>query len=64
MHVSLQIKIMAKHVKSYWLETVGSRIIYKLDLKNLILYVLPIENILGKWPEVLLETIQIFLRAS
>ena len=30
----------------WWLKSVGSRIIYELDPKNPILYVLPIENIL------------------
>ena len=35
-----------------WLDSVGSRILYELDPKNPILYVLPIENILGKLPVV------------
>ena len=34
------------------LESVGSRILFELDHKKPILYVLPIENILGKLPVV------------
>ena len=32
---------------SGWLESVGSRVLYELDYKNPILYVIPIEIILG-----------------
>ena len=35
-----------------WLETVGSQIVFELDPKSPILYVLPIKNILGKLPVV------------
>ncbi len=37
---------------SGWLESVGSRVLYELDYKKLILYVIPIESILGKLPVV------------
>ena len=37
---------------SGWLESVGSRVLYELDYKNPILYVIPIESILGKLPVV------------
>ncbi len=33
---------------SGWLESVGSRVLYELDYKKPILYVIPIESILGK----------------
>jgi hypothetical protein len=33
---------------SGWLEYVGSRIIYKLDYRRPVLYVIPIQSILGK----------------
>ena len=35
-----------------WMESVSSRMLFELDPKNPILYVLPIENILGKLPVV------------
>ena len=35
-----------------WLESVGSQMLYELDPRKPILYVLPIENILGKLPVV------------
>ena len=35
-----------------WLESVGSRVVYKLDYKKPILYVIPIQSILGKLPVV------------
>ena len=31
-----------------WLASVGSRVVYELDYKKPILYVVPIQNILGK----------------
>ena len=34
------------------LDSIGSRIIYELDHRNLILYVIPIQSILGKLPVV------------
>ena len=33
-----------------WLESVGSRVVYELDYKKPILYVIPIQSILGKLP--------------
>ena len=42
-----------------WMESVSSRMLFELDPQNPILYVLPIENILGKlWS--LLETLELF----
>ena len=35
-----------------WLESVGSRVVYELDYKKPILYVIPIQSILGKLPVV------------
>ena len=35
-----------------WLESVGSRILYELDPKMPVLYVVPVESILGKLPVV------------
>ena len=35
-----------------WLESVGSRVVYELDYKKLVLYVIPIQSILGKLPVV------------
>ena len=35
-----------------WLDSVGSRVVYELDYKKPILYVIPIESILGKLPVV------------
>ena len=35
-----------------WLESVGSRVLYELDYKKPILYVVPIQSILGKLPVV------------
>jgi hypothetical protein len=37
---------------SGWLESVGSRIVYKLEYRNPVLYVIPIQSILGKLPVV------------
>ena len=33
-----------------WLESVGSRVVYELDYKKPVLYVIPIQSILGKLP--------------
>jgi hypothetical protein len=44
--------IAIKHLFSGWLESVGSRILSELDYKKPILYVIPIESILGKLPVV------------
>ena len=35
-----------------WLESVGSRVVYELDYKKPVLYVVPIQSILGKLPVV------------
>jgi len=35
-----------------WLESIGSRVVYELDYKKPILYVIPIQSILGKLPVV------------
>ncbi len=35
-----------------WLESIGSRVVYELDYKKPILYVSPIQSILGKLPVV------------
>ena len=35
-----------------WLKSIGSQIVYELDHRKPVLYVIPIENILGKLPVV------------
>ena len=35
-----------------WLESVGSRVLYELDPKKPVLYVVPVESIIGKLPVV------------
>ena len=35
-----------------WLESVGSRVVYELDYKKPVLYIMPIQSILGKLPVV------------
>ena len=42
------IAITAKCFLLGWLVSVGSRVVYELDYKKPILYVVPIQNILGK----------------
>ena len=42
------IVIIAECFLSGWLASVGSRVVYELDNKKPILYVVPIQNILGK----------------
>ncbi len=37
---------------SGWLESVGSLVTYELDYKKPILYIIPVERILGKLPVV------------
>jgi len=39
-------------IYSGWLGSIGSRVVYELDHKNPILYVIPIQSILGKLPVV------------
>ena len=42
------IAIIAECFLLGWLASVGSRVVYKLDYKKPILFVVPIQNILGK----------------
>ena len=35
-----------------WLESVGSRMVYELDYRKPVLYVVPMQSILGKYPAV------------
>ena len=42
------IAIIADYFLFGWLASVGSRVVYELDYKKPILYVVPIQNILGK----------------
>ncbi len=35
-----------------WLESIGSRVVHELDYKKPILYVIPIQSIIGKLPVV------------
>ena len=42
----------SQYCLSGWLESVGSRVLCELDYKKPILYVIPIESILGKLPVV------------
>ena len=35
-----------------WLKSIGSQIVYELDHRKPVLYVIPIQNILGKLPVV------------
>ena len=37
-------------VSAGWLKSIGSQIVYELDHKKPVLYVIPVENILGKLP--------------
>jgi hypothetical protein len=46
-----------------WLESVGSRVVYELDYKNPILYVVPIQSILGKLPVVPVVMLALFRTA-
>ncbi len=40
------------YVITGWLKSTGSRVVYKLDHRKPVLYVIPIEHILGKLPAV------------
>ena len=42
------IAIIADYFLLGWLASVGSRVVYELDYKKPILYVVPIQNIMGK----------------
>jgi hypothetical protein len=48
MHIIAIILIISDCFLAGWLESVGSRVVYELDYKKLILYVIPIQSILGK----------------
>ncbi len=48
MHIIAFIAIIVDCFVVGWLESVGSRVVYELDYKKPILYVVPIQNILGK----------------
>ncbi len=50
MHIIAIISIIADCFLAGWLESVGSRVAYELDYKKPILYVVPIQSILGKLP--------------
>ncbi len=50
MHIIAFIAIIVDCFFVGWLESVGSRVVYELDYKKPILYVVPIQNILGKLP--------------
>ena len=52
MHVIAFIAIIVDCFIVGWLESVGSRVVYELDYKKPILYVVPIQNILDKLPVV------------
>ncbi len=40
------------YVITGWLKSIGSRVVYELDHRKPVLYVIPIEHILGKLPVV------------
>jgi hypothetical protein len=48
MHITVIISIISDCFLVGWLESVGSRVVYELDYKKTILYVIPIQSILGK----------------
>ena len=48
MHIISIISIVSDFFLAGWLESVGSRVVNELDYKKPILYVIPIQNILGK----------------
>ncbi len=50
-HVKLIIMFTSQCIAG-WLDSVSSRVVYELDYKKLILYVIPIDSILGKLPVV------------
>ena len=50
MHIIAFIAIIVDCIVVGWMESVGSRVVYELDYKKPILYVVPIQNILGKLP--------------
>ena len=50
MHIIAIITVISDYFLVGWLESVGSREVYELDYKKPILYVVPIQSILGKLP--------------
>ena len=48
MHIIAIIAIISYGFVLGWLESVGSRVVYELDYKKPVLYVIPIQSILGK----------------
>ena len=50
MHIIAIISIISDCILAGWLASVGSRVVYELDYKKPILYVIPIQSILGKLP--------------
>ncbi len=50
MHIIAFIAVIVVCFLVGWLESVGSRVVYELDYKKPILYVVPIQSILGKLP--------------
>jgi hypothetical protein len=50
MHIIAIISFISDCFLLEWLESVGSRVVYELDYKKPILYVIPIQSILGKLP--------------
>ncbi len=52
LHIIAIIAIISDCFLVGWLESVGSRVVYELDYKKPVLYVIPIQSILGKLPVV------------
>ncbi len=50
MHIIAIIAIIADSLLAGWLESFGSRVVCELNYKKPILYVVPIQSILGKLP--------------
>ena len=50
MHIIAITSIISDCFLVGWLESIGSRVVYELDYKKPILYVIPIQSILGKLP--------------
>jgi hypothetical protein len=60
MHIIAFIAIIVDCFLVGWLESVGSRVVYELDYKKPILYVVLIQSILGKLPWYLSVTLELF----
>ncbi len=50
MHIIAITSIISDCFLVAWLESIGSRVVYELEYKKPILYVIPIQSILGKLP--------------